>query len=245
MQLNIDGVNTLSGNNYIAVDLRAIRFLREFSFKKRNMANPNVRLEQDLAYYQGLLQDQLREIKQNRNRQRQQVDGILQSRIPNPLENLLTLTQTRILRLYRSMPNQLNEDERSQAQRIIARLQRLRSGGCYNRSSEQERILREHNRLFSFEIPGTGVNFCIDIAGPIQNGLVNVNYGMVDIYIEPAPGERYQYPFDDAVSRAYLEHLIRLGVDPSKFPQMRFPDLEQTQVEIESLTLQLHPESIV
>lgn len=199
------------------------------------------RLSQELEFQEGMLADQLREIKKARAEQRRQVETILQSIIPNPIENTLTRDQARMLRLYNTYPGQLKENERLEAQKISNYIQRLRSGGCYNLSSQQERELGESGRLFSFIIPGTVLTLCIDIAFPIQKELVNYAFKMVDIYIDSPEGEKYRYPFDDAISQAYLDRLISLGVDPSVYPQMRFPNLEDTQIEIENLTLQLNP----
>lgn len=203
------------------------------------MTDTNFLLTQNLSYNQSLFIDQLRDIQKDRAEQRQKVEKIFISKIPQPLERLLTRDQARIYRLYQMAPSQLTENERIQAQRITANLNRLRSGGCYNLSDEQEKALRENERLFSFNIPNIEVTFCIDIAGPIQNELVNVTHKMVDIFIEDN-----RYPFDEVTSQVYLDRLIQLGVNPSMFPQMRFSTLENTETEIQSLMLQLHPELI-
>lgn len=205
------------------------------------MADQRSRLQQYLEFQQSLLQDQLRDIKQSRAQQRQTVEYVLTTKIPNPIESLLTLDQTRLLRIYRIHPSQLTKEEMEKAIQLYNYLQRIHLGGCYNMNAEQEKILREHNRLFSFNIPGISVTFCLDITGPIQNQLVNASLGMVDIFIDVTPEERYRYPFDEATSKAYLDQLRILGIDPAKFLQMRFPDIEFTEEQIQFTTLQLNP----
>jgi hypothetical protein len=196
----------------------------------------NERLDQDLIYYQSLHADQLKDIKKQREQQRQQVQKILESKIPSPLERLLNRDQTRIYRLYQMSPDQLTEGEKIQGKIIFDYFERVRSGGCYNLSSEQEQFLKENNRLFTFKIPSIGVTLGIDITGPINNELVNVSHKMVDIFIE-----NDRYPFDDETSQLYLK---KLNIDPLMYPQMKFSNLENTETEIQSIMLQLHPELI-
>ena len=203
------------------------------------MANANVLLNQDLDYYQSLLTDQLKDIKADRARQRALVENILKSKIPIPLEKLLNREQVGIYRLYQSAPNQLSEAEKIRGLNITNYLSHLKTG-CYNLSSEQETVLREHNRLFTFNIPGVNVSFCIDVAGPIQNELANSSYNMVDVVIEDD-----RYPLDEPTSIRYFEHLRRLNVDLTSYPQMKLPKVENTQTLIENTMLQLHPELIV
>ena len=203
------------------------------------MSNASVHLNQDLDYYQSLLADQLKDIKAARAQQRALVESTLKSKIPSPLEKLLSREQAGLYRLYQSAPNQLTEAERIRGQNITNYLSHLKTG-CYNLSSEQEIILREHDRLFTFNIPNINVSFCIDVAGPIQNELVNSTYNMVDVLIEDD-----RYPLDELTSIRYLEHLRRLNVDPTAFPQMKFANVENTQTLLENVMLQLHPELII
>jgi hypothetical protein len=199
----------------------------------------NVLLNQDLDYYQSLLTDQLKDVKFERSKQRTLVESKLKSKIPNSVERLLNREQAGLYRLYQSVPNQLTTEERIRGQNITNYLEHLKIG-CYNLSSEQETILREHNRLFTFNIPNVKVSFCIDVAGPIQNELVNSTYKMVDVFIE-----QELYPLDEITSIQYLEHLRRLNVDPTAFPQMKVTKVENTQTIIENIMLQLYPESIL
>lgn len=197
------------------------------------------RLDQNLDYYQSLLTDQLKDIKKEREEQRQQIEKILQSKIPQPLESLLTNQQTRLYRLYQMAPNQLKENERKEMKKIVEQLDRWSSGGSYNLTEEQEKFLKESGRLFSFKIPNINVTFSIDILGPIENELVNSKYKMVDIFIE-----NIRYPFNEKLSQAYLDHLDQLKIDPLKFPKMRLSKLEKTEIEIETIMIQLDPEFI-
>src|SRR5581483_10731244 len=99
----------------------------------------SILLNQDLAYQQSLYTDQLQDIKKSRADQRQQTENILRSKIPNPLERLLTPNQTRMFRLFRMVPNQLAESQKIQIQNIMDQLERWHSGGCYNLNIEQEK----------------------------------------------------------------------------------------------------------
>jgi len=189
---------------------------------------------QDLDYYRSLLTDQLKDIKSQRAQQRVLVENKLKSKIPNSVERLLTREQAGIYRLYQSAPNQLTTAERIRGQNITNYLAHLKTG-CYNLTSEQEVILREHNRLFTFKLSDARVSLCIDVAVPIENGLVNSTYKMVDVFIE---GDRY--PLNEITSIQYLEHLRRLNVDPSVFPQMKLDNIENTQTLIDNIMLQLH-----
>lgn len=194
----------------------------------------NILLNQDLSYYQSLLTDQLKDIIQNRSNQRREIEAILKSRIPSPLERLLTRDQIRLYRLYQMSRNKLTEQELINIENIANDLKRWQSGGCYNLNSEYEKLLRDNNRLFSFTVPNISVTFCIDVAYPIQNELVNVSHKMVDVFIE-----NYRYPLDQATSQLYLDHLSKLGVDPLTYPQMKFLNLDATKSEIQSILLNL------
>lgn len=190
-------------------------------------------LLQDIEYYQSLLNDQLKDVKSERSIQRSLVESKLKSKIPNPLERLLNREQTGIYRLYQNAPNQLTESEKVRGLNITNYLSHLKSG-CYNLNLDQEQILRQHDRLFSFNVPNINVSFCVDVAGPIENQLANSTYNMVDVFIE-----QDKYPLDEITSKRYFEHLQRLNVNPDTFPQMPIPKVDQTQTIIQNIMSQL------
>lgn len=206
------------------------------------MSYSTLRLEQDLAYYQSLLTDQLKQLKLQRAQERNRINQILLERIPEIIETLYSRQDQQLLKLN---PIFLNEQERRQRELLSQKLNRFRSGGCYNLPVEYEQLLRQHNRLFSLDVPDRTVTLCFDIAGPLQSELVNTNLNMVDVIINVGPNQSYQYPLTEEDSKRFLTQARQLGVDPGTYPQMRFPEIESTQEQIQFITLQMNPQLVI
>lgn len=201
-------------------------------------------LQQDLDYQQSLLTDLLKNLERERQARRIHVSNILASKIPNPLSNMVTPEMKRLLNVYRLSPGSLNPEQRSRAERISSTLNRWNNGGCYNLTAQDEERLQQNNALFSFNFINIPVNFCIDLYSPLQTGHVNANLGLVDIYMDTGDNLE-RYPLDPETSQRYLSELRNRGIDALAFPQMKVnPEIEQAQIEVDSLTLQLHPELI-
>ena len=188
---------------------------------------------QSLEYALSLLEDQKKDLYTTRAQERDRIGRVLAAQIPVPPELALTKAQQQLLRLPQTA---LNEKEKAEVIALISQLQRLRSGGCYNLSAEQEQTLKFEDRLFSFHIPHIPYTFCIDVVIPLLHGLTNEELGIVNIFIDNASGTRYEYPLDEETSRRYFQKVRLLdGGNPENFPKLKFPKIEETLSEISSL----------
>jgi len=211
--------------------------MRELSINVPSSYNERTMLEQELAYYESLYNDILKEINRQRQIDRTQLITRLSTKLPNVIENTLTPQEQRLLRSARF--GRLSDREQQQISLINNKLNRLREGGCYNLSELNEQQLRTNERLFSLIIPGLPYTFCYDILDILKNGLINEDLGLADVYINLPDGERYRYPLTNDETETLIGSIRLAGYDPESFPRLEFPNLAEARRNAFALRIRL------
>jgi len=178
-------------------------------------------IEQELEFLEGLLADKVKDLFKAREEARKRIQTELAGSFPSSVEQLLSQDSARLLRAGR-FRSSLTPEEQVKLQMIESQINQWRNG-CYNMTPEYQALLAQHGRLFQIhDFPRT---LCFDLG----QGMINVNLGLADVMIEGR-----QYPLSQEDSARFIHELGKL-TNVNNLKQMEFPQIEQTQKEIQIL----------
>jgi hypothetical protein len=175
--------------------------------------------EQDIAFYESLYQDIMKDLQQQRSKQRLLVAELLRTKLPTSLLDFLTPEDQKLLRLRE---NYLTPEERDYVRDIKAELKRLEEGGCLDGTPDEG--------IFKLKVPGVPVSLCFDIAYIFEQGLVNEDLMLADVNITvDETDEMYRYPLTQEETERLIGEARLLGINPEDYPRMKFSDAEEAR----------------
>jgi hypothetical protein len=184
--------------------------------------NRQTRLQSELDYYDSLLKDKIKDLRKELAKQRKHVDDIvLNSDISYFFEADLPKDVQRLLRLN---PKYLTPKEREEVEQLL--FQQKYERRCLNMSREEKVKLGDD--IMYIEFPEKNGYLCFNVMDSLERGLVNVKLGVVYAVLK-IKGEFHLYPLVDKEVDEFLRKVRELGVDPSSYPQISYPEIEEVE----------------
>lgn len=181
-----------------------------------------VKQEQDVLFLESLLTDQMKDLRAEREKQRQLIADLLRTKLPTNVMDLIPIEQQRLLRLREQF---LTPEERILVREIKDEIVRLEQGGCVDG--------QEGPDIFKVRIPGIALSLCFDIIDLFEQGLVNEDLGIADVNIDIGEtGEMYRYPLSDEETKQLITQARAIGVNFDQYPKLSFPDIEETRTKL-------------
>lgn len=174
---------------------------------------------QDVQFLESLFTDQMKGIREEREKQRELIAGLLVTKLPTNVMDLIPIEEQRLLRLREQY---LTPEERIFVREIKAEIERLENGGCLDGADGPD--------IFKVRIPGVAVSLCFDITDLLEQGLVNEDLNLADVNIQvDETGEMYRYPLSEKETQHLITQARGLGLNFDQFPKLTFPDVEETR----------------
>jgi len=194
--------------------------------------------EVEVEYNKNLTIDINKQIKLYRQKLRQDVQKLLQDKIPHLVESTLTKDESRLLRLSKISPRSLNTDEQMKIKEINERMKKLTVGElCYNLPKPREDQLRYNKDLLLLDIDGVFFKMCISVLESFRNRSVNESLGFADVFIH-IDHEVYKYPLDSEEFEAFMGHAYATGLDVENrklYPPMDIDSMRDLEMANDNL----------
>jgi hypothetical protein len=179
-------------------------------------------LQSELDYYDSLLKDKIKDLKRDLAKQRKDIDNmIINSDVSYFSESDLPKDIQRLLRLN---PKYLTPKEREEVEQLLFQLKHEKR--CLNLSREDK--IKLGDDIMYIEFPEKNGYLCFNVMDSLEQGLVNVKLGVVYAVIK-FKGEFHLYPLVDEEVKEFLRKVREGGLDPSSYPQISYPDIEEVE----------------